>query len=330
MRISLVTDTTLALPVGALGVLLNSLCKTIKFESKPEPIHIQDCVIKVPQSYHKLPQSLTKSEEEFDEIVIGTSIPYENNFFSDGLGNISILSFFGWNQLTDLPIANGFLYFICAGITQRLGAPTSHEDNTGCINDFLEDKRGVNGGMRAAFVCQQCKEKITDTVRLGDLDNMLEFLSRASRMGRNLLDLSPVVSPQSERFDVFLCHNSTDKPAIREIASFMKNAGIRVWLDEEQLPAGLPWQPEIERQIGQISAAAVFVGESGFGPWQNMEMRAFLSEFVQRGIPVIPVILADSTSVPELPIFLRSMTWIDLRRDADRGIQRLAHSVRPK
>jgi hypothetical protein len=67
----------------------------------------------------------------------------------------------------------------------------------------------------------------------------------------------------------------------------------------------------LERQVGHIRAAAVFVGPGGFGPWQNHEMRAFLSEFIDRQCPVIPVLLPGAAAL-ELPVFLRRMTWVDL------------------
>jgi hypothetical protein len=40
---------------------------------------------------------------------------------------------------------------------------------------------------------------------------------------------------RAEVFDVFLCHNSADKPAVREIAQKLKKEGIKPWLDEEQI-----------------------------------------------------------------------------------------------
>ena len=43
-------------------------------------------------------------------------------------------------------------------------------------------------------------------------------------------------------------------------------------------------------------------------------MEAFLREFVNRGCPVIPVLLSNSHTKPELPIFLRGMTWVDIRK----------------
>lgn len=115
------------------------------------------------------------------------------------------------------------------------------------------------------------------------------------------------------RFDVFLCHNSADKPAVKRVAQQLKEAGILPWLDEWELPPGQPWQPLLEKQIGNIKSAAVFVGAVGIGPWQQQELYGFLNEFAGRRLPVIPVLLPDAPSKPELPIFLRAMTWVDFR-----------------
>ena len=42
-------------------------------------------------------------------------------------------------------------------------------------------------------------------------------------------------------FDVFLCHNSKDKPAVRALGERLRDAGFRPWLDEWELEAGGFW-----------------------------------------------------------------------------------------
>ena len=134
-------------------------------------------------------------------------------------------------------------------------------------------------------------------------------------------------SGKSEGFDVFLCHNVADKRLVRWTARRLRERGIRPWLDEDELPPGQSWQEELERQIGSIKAAAVFVGPNGIGPWQNQEIRAFLDEFVTRRCPVIPVLLPGAEIPASLPLFLRSMTWVDLRKKAPVGIERLIWGI---
>ena len=131
-------------------------------------------------------------------------------------------------------------------------------------------------------------------------------------------DLKPPPPPpprsRSGEFDVFLCHNWDDKPAVKRIAQRLKEAGIHPWLDEEQLPPGQPWQRLLEQQIGRIKSAAVFVGAAGMGPWQEEEIDALLRVFKKRKAPVIPVLLPDAPSQPDLPLFLGARTWVDFRR----------------
>ncbi len=134
-------------------------------------------------------------------------------------------------------------------------------------------------------------------------------------------------------FDVFLCHNSIDKPTVKQIAHRLKENGILPWLDVWELPPGQPWQPLLETQIEAIHAAAVFVGAAGVAPWQENEMRGFLEEFRNRDMPVIPVLLPGSPAAPRLPLFLRQMTWVDFRSQDPDPLQLLIWGItgeRPK
>lgn len=116
-----------------------------------------------------------------------------------------------------------------------------------------------------------------------------------------------------EKFDVFLCHNSKDKPAVIQVAEQLKQRGISPWLDSWHLRPGFSWQDSLDEQINQIRAAAIFVGNSGFGPWQDQEIKAFIRAFVKRKCPVIPVLLPDAPQEPELPVFLQGLMWVDFR-----------------
>ena len=63
-----------------------------------------------------------------------------------------------------------------------------------------------------------------------------------------------------DSFDVFLSHNSQDKPIVRELAQQLSSRRLRVWLDEEQLVPGRPWQEALETVIETIGAAAILIG----------------------------------------------------------------------
>lgn len=330
MNIALYTDNTLPITLEPICKLLNSLFKEIKFVVGKERLRIDVPHISVPSIYDNLPKRLLEEAAKYDYVIMCTNVPYENNYYFEGHSNFVLISFNGWNLYTDLPITNGFIYFITSILTDVLDIGDTHHQNIGCVNDYWWDKRGVDVGMRAAFICGKCRDKYTgDPQHLQDIQNTLDLISTASRSGNDVLNIQPAnVNSTESTFDVFLCHNSEDKPAVREINTKLQSAGVATWLDEEQLPPGLPWQPELEKQIGTIRNACVFVGKNGRGPWQDIELRAFINEFANRGCPVIPVILPDATEVPDLPLFLRQMTWIDLRRNYHKNFSRLISALK--
>ena len=135
----------------------------------------------------------------------------------------------------------------------------------------------------------------------------------------------------TKNFDVFLSHNSKDKPAVRELAEALRARGLRVWLDEWELVPGQPWQEALEVIIGTAGASAVLVGKDGLGPWQDKEMKGCLFEFVERNLSVIPVLLPGAPEKPMLPIFLKGFTWVDLRGGlTEEGIDRLQWGITGK
>jgi hypothetical protein len=121
--------------------------------------------------------------------------------------------------------------------------------------------------------------------------------------------------------------NSDDKPEIKRIAMKLRKYGLLPWLDEWELRPGLPWQRALEEQIQGIKSAAVFVGSSGVGPWQHMELDVFLRQFVDRRCPVIPVVLHDCADAPTLPPFLNGMTWVDFRRPQPDPLRQLVWGI---
>ncbi|HEX2079607.1 MAG TPA: toll/interleukin-1 receptor domain-containing protein [Longimicrobium sp.] len=330
MNIALYTDNTLPLNVKALCEVLNGTLTHLHFVPGHRRLHIEDWVLSNPFSYKGLPSWFKQESEAADLTLIATNIPYDNNFFFHFDDDIGLISFSGWNRLTDLSVINGWVYFIASILSHEIGLQTCHDENTGCLKDFLWDKTAVDAGMRAAFICRSCRNAYSGSPHLlEDLQRLLDLLCAASRSATEVSDMPVLRQPQEKIFDVFLCHNTEDKEILRKINAAMRLSGVVTWFDEEQLEGGQIWQLELERQIDRVQKACVFVGPNGRGPWQEMEIRAFLSEFVRRGCAVIPVLLPGTPDKPDLPIFLREMTWVDLRSDYDNRLARLIRNLKP-
>ncbi|MGB3760743.1 MAG: toll/interleukin-1 receptor domain-containing protein [Rivularia sp. (in: cyanobacteria)] len=125
--------------------------------------------------------------------------------------------------------------------------------------------------------------------------------------------------PQSE-YDVFLCHNSKDKPEVREIGQQLKQQGLKPWLDEWELRPGLSLMEQLEETIKKIKSknlksAAVFIGNNGLGPWQKKEIEVFLNLSTTNKYPLIPVLLstAPQGAESEFSSFLTTNLWVDFR-----------------
>ena len=166
--------------------------------------------------------------------------------------------------------------------------------------------------------------------RLFEIAHQLGLRGRTTPAGSAVVRPS-ITGPSEERatgtFDVFLCHNGEDKSAVIEIAERLRERGIRVWLDAWEIRPGELWQMVLEAAIEQIKSAAVFVGKSGTGPWQNLEIRGFIQNFVSKGKPIIPVLLPDCLSDPAVPGFLSLFHRVDFRQSEPDPFEQLVWGI---
>jgi hypothetical protein len=94
-------------------------------------------------------------------------------------------------------------------------------------------------------------------------------------------------------YDVFLSHQSGDKPQVETIAAWLADKeGLKPFLDKWHLIPGEPWQETLEDALDRSRTCAVFLGPSKLGPWENEEMRVALDDRVRNKLfRVIPVLL---------------------------------------
>ena len=139
-------------------------------------------------------------------------------------------------------------------------------------------------------------------------------------------------APTMADFDVFLSYNSLDRETVLRIADHLRRRGLHPWLDVEELRPGLPWQDGLEEAMKTTRAAAVCLGGHGKGSWQKPEIRACLGQMVERGLPVISVLLPGAPENPDLGLFLKDNTWVDLRDGlfAEEGLDRLYWGITGK
>lgn len=121
------------------------------------------------------------------------------------------------------------------------------------------------------------------------------------------------------KFDVFLAHNTQDKPQVRFVASALKQRRLKVWLDEEQILPGKIFQLEIQKAINNVKSAVIFIGQAGLSRWQYIELQSLYSQFVQAENvkTIIPVLLPRVNEIPKDLLFLAQHHWVSFTNGID-------------
>ncbi|MEH2407984.1 GUN4 domain-containing protein [Nostoc sp.] len=135
-------------------------------------------------------------------------------------------------------------------------------------------------------------------------------------------------------FDVFLAHNSLDKPEVRAIAEELKRHNLKPWLDEDQILGGDRILQAIFHGILQSKAGALFISLNGLGNFQesielDTVIQSFLEKHKSQNFRVIPVLLPGISDVPDTLWYLRQWRWIKFTHLNDEAaLQDLIRSIR--
>ena len=141
-------------------------------------------------------------------------------------------------------------------------------------------------------------------------------------------------STETQQFDVFLSHNSREKPVVEALAYKLRAEGLNPWLDKEQLIPGTRWQGGLADGLRASFTCAVFIGKDDLGNWESEELDVAQNRAANdRDFRIIPVLLpslSDPFDPSPLPPFLLSRTWVDFRPGLDdaRAFNRLLCAIK--
>jgi tetratricopeptide (TPR) repeat protein len=137
---------------------------------------------------------------------------------------------------------------------------------------------------------------------------------------------------------LFLSHSGADTDVARELKRRLlespdaRAAGLRVWLDKDDLAAGLGWQAQLEKAINEEATAfAVHVGANGVINWVEGEVRLGLSRArAAPDYPFIPILAKQCSGSAALPSFAREYQGVyDPLNDPDEFVKLLRAVLRP-
>lgn len=139
--------------------------------------------------------------------------------------------------------------------------------------------------------------------------------------------------------DIFLCHNSKDKPIVEKInqALKVKDSNLKTWIDKDNITHGEAFQQAIQEAIPKTKSAAIFFGLHGVGPWQKQEIDALFREKVNRekvgrNIRLIPILLPGVKQIPDEFLFLQGIHYLELssHKIDEKFLNALASGIKEK
>jgi hypothetical protein len=134
---------------------------------------------------------------------------------------------------------------------------------------------------------------------------------------------------QNDAYDVYICYDEADETEVMSIGEKLKAQGILPWFDILEGRPGLE-QKHQEWQIQRIPSAAVFVGQHKIVDLQELQMYSFIDQFLERKIPVIPVLLTNAPKDLKLPPYLGNFWKVDFRRSTPEPMGQLLYGITGK
>jgi hypothetical protein len=109
---------------------------------------------------------------------------------------------------------------------------------------------------------------------------------------------------------VFLSHSSADGAAAKVVAQLLRNAGLSVWLELDEITPGQAWLPVLETALKASTHFVVLVGEAGVKSWVEREVRYALERNTDNPeYRIVPLLLAGAVE-QDLPLFLKQQQFL--------------------
>ncbi|WP_153161065.1 CHAT domain-containing protein [Zoogloea sp. 1C4] len=127
---------------------------------------------------------------------------------------------------------------------------------------------------------------------------------------------------QHKVIPVFCSHRGVDKPAVREFATRLRQAGIDAWFDQWEIQPSDDIVAKMNEGLDTCEVGLVFFSsEEHDGPWFRAEVATLTFEMIENGKRLIPVMIDAKAPIPPFlrPRARRGIDEFDAIVDAIRG-----------
>lgn len=123
---------------------------------------------------------------------------------------------------------------------------------------------------------------------------------------------------------VFISYSRQDRQFVDRLARELQIAGVRTWIDTQNISAGSNWQQEIEQGLLQADVLLYIASsQASSSGWIELELQAFL-----RGSGRIIPIVIDDAGAAAMPPSLQAIQWVDFRSDFQCAFDQLLNGLK--
>lgn len=116
----------------------------------------------------------------------------------------------------------------------------------------------------------------------------------------------------TEGADVFVSYSRADSRKALRLVGSLRDRGISVWLDQQNVDGAQFWGGEIARAVNEAKVVLLLVSRSAYASRQVRREIALASE---AGKPILPICLEKAEMPPEFRFFLAGIHQIDWAED---------------
>jgi len=130
------------------------------------------------------------------------------------------------------------------------------------------------------------------------------------------------------KYDIFLSHNSKDKPLVRKLAERLKQSGLRLWFDEWIIKPGDDIFLQIEQGLQGSRTLILCMTPSAFeSDWVGLERNTVLfRDPSNKNRRFIPLFMKDCT----IPDTIRRYSYVDYRKQGNEAFEKLVSACKPE
>lgn len=122
---------------------------------------------------------------------------------------------------------------------------------------------------------------------------------------------------------IFISYSRYDAKFVDRLSLDLRDNGVQVWIDTENIAPGTLWQEEIEKGLNGANALIFVISRHSIkSKWMFHELVAYTA----KNKKIIPLIIEDVDS-KELPAYISNIQWLDFKRDYDAPFATLLQTI---